>query len=60
MVEQTLPKLRTWARSAFVGSSQQMLSELTELIYRGFFAPVKPFWTVLDPIEHLSPGESAV
>ncbi len=57
MVEQTLPKLRTWARSAFVGSSQQMLSEL---IYRGFFAPVKPFWTVLDPIEHLSPGESAV
>src|SRR5256885_14917016 len=42
------PKLRTWARSAFVGSSQQMLSEL---IYRGFFTPLKPFCTVLDPID---------
>jgi len=42
--------------AAFFDTSQQQLSEP---IYRGFFAAVKPFWTVLDPIEHLSPSESA-
>jgi hypothetical protein len=33
--------------------------QLFELIYRGFFAQLKPFWTVLDPIDYLSPSESA-
>jgi carbon starvation protein CstA len=41
--------------AAFFESSQQ---ELSKLIYRGFFARVKPFWTVLDPIDYLSLSES--
>jgi hypothetical protein len=40
-----------------VESSHGWLSE--PMIRQGFFAPFKPFWTVMDPIQYLSRGESA-
>lgn len=50
-----IPSFVRGLNAAFFISSRQQPSEP---IYRGFFARVKPFWTVLGLIEHLSRNES--
>ena len=49
----------SFGRGLHAALFESSYDRLSELIYRGFFAPVKPFWTVLDPIQYLSPSESA-
>jgi hypothetical protein len=50
-----IPSFVRGLNAAFFISSRQQPSEP---IYRGFFARIKPFWSVLDHIDQLSRNES--